>query len=118
VAISNSRILAFDGQSVSFAWKDYKDGNKPKVMTLDVAEFSRRFLLHVLPDRFVKIRHYGLLCSRNIKTKLTKCMRLTGKKSWPLTVRGQKDAKTCRSCGSTHLMTFLVPFSSGTVTSP
>jgi len=118
VAISNSRILAFDGQSVSFAWKDYKDGNKSKVMTLDTSEFSRRFLLHVLPDRFVKIRHYGLLCSRNIKTKLNKCMRLTGKKSLPLTVRVQKDAKTCRSCGSTQLMTFLVPFSSATVTSP
>lgn len=118
VAISNSRILAFDGQSVSFAWRDYKDGNKSKVMTLDAAEFSRRFLLHVLPDRFVKIRHYGLLCSRNIKTKLNKCMRLTGKKSCTLTVRVQKDAKTCRSCGSTQLITFLVPFSSATVTSP
>ena len=118
VAISNSRILAFDGQSVSFAWKDYKDGNKSKVMTLDAAEFSRRFLLHVLPDRFVKIRHYGLLCSRNLKTKLNKCMRLTGKKSLPLTVGVQKDPKTCRSCGSTHLLTFLVPFSSATVTSP
>ena len=47
VAISNSRILSFDGQSVSFSWKDYKDGNKSKVMTLDAAEFSRRFLLHV-----------------------------------------------------------------------
>jgi len=118
VAISNSRIQAFDGQSVSFAWRDYKDGNKSKVMTLDVAEFSRRFLLHVLPDRFVKIRHYGLLCSRNIKSKLSKCMRLTGKKSLPLIVRVQKDAKTCRSCGSTQLITFLVPFSSATVTSP
>ena len=70
VAISNSRIQEFDGQSVSFAWKDYKDDNKSKVMTLDAAEFSRRFLLYVLPDRFVKIRYYGLLCSRNIKSKL------------------------------------------------
>ena len=118
VAISNSRILSFDGQSVSFAWKDYKDGGKSKVMTLEAAEFSRRFLLHVLPDRFVKIRHYGLLCSRNIKSKLNKCLRLTGNKSLPLTVRAQKDAKTCRSCGSTQLITFLVPFSSTTVTSP
>ncbi len=76
VAISNSRILAFDGQSVSFAWKDYKDSNKSKVMTLDAAEFSRRFLLHVLPDHFVKIRHYGLLSSRNIKSKLFNCIGL------------------------------------------
>ncbi|MFZ3129916.1 MAG: transposase [Desulfosporosinus sp.] len=64
--MSNSGILAFDGQAVSFAWKDYKDNNKSKVTTLDVAEFSRRFLLHVLSDHFVKIRHYGLLSSRNI----------------------------------------------------
>jgi hypothetical protein len=53
VAISNSRILTFNGQSVSFAWKDYKDGNKSKVMTLDAAEFSRRFLL--LNTRFPKL---------------------------------------------------------------
>jgi len=67
VAISNSRILAFDGQAVSFAWNDYKDNNKSKVMTLDAAEFSRRFLLHVLPDRFVKIRpHKSLEVLRRI----------------------------------------------------
>ena len=118
VAISNSRIQAFDGQSVSFAWRDYKDGNKSKVMTLDSAEFSRRFLLHVLPDRFVKIRHYGLLCSRNIKLKLSKCMRLTGNKSLPQAIKVQKDANTCRSCGSTHIIKILVPYSSATVTSP
>jgi len=78
VAISNSRILSFDAQSVSFAWKDYKNGNKSKVMTLHAAEFSRRFLLHVLPNRFVKIRHYGMLCSRNIKLKLLKCCPFIG----------------------------------------
>ncbi|HBV87949.1 MAG TPA: hypothetical protein DEF42_15170 [Desulfosporosinus sp.] len=61
---------------MSFAWRDYKDGNKAKVMTLDAAEFSRRFFLHVLPNRFVKIRHYGLLCSHNIKTKIFKYLRL------------------------------------------
>jgi len=73
-----SRILSFDAQSVSFAWKDYKNGNKSKVMTLHAAEFSRRFLLHVLPNRFVKIRHYGMLCSRNIKLKLLKCCPFIG----------------------------------------
>jgi len=61
VAISNSRITAFNGKSVSFSWKDYKDKGKSKVMTLDTAEFTRRFIQHVLPDGFVKIRHYGLL---------------------------------------------------------
>lgn len=117
VAISNSRILAFDGQSVSFAWRDYKDSNKSKVMTLDAAEFSRRFLLHVLPNRFVKIRHYGIPCSRNIKSKLSKCMKMTGNKPLPLTIKVQKDAKACRSCGSAHIITILVPNSLATASS-
>ena len=117
VAISNSRIQAFDGQSVSFAWRDYKDGNKSKVMTLDAAEFSRRFLLHVLPNRFVKIRHYGLLCSRNIKSKLYKCMRLTGRKPLPPIIKSKINNKICRSCGSTHIIT-LIPYSSTTSSSP
>jgi len=117
VAISNSRIQAFDGQSVSFAWKEYKDGNKSKVMTLDTSEFSRRFLLHVLPDRFVKIRHYGLLSSRNIKSKLYKCMRLTGRKPLHPIIKSKKNNKTCRSCGSTHIIT-LSPYSSATSSSP
>ena len=58
-----------------------RNGNKSKVMTLDAAEFSRRFLLHILPNRFVKIRHYGLLCSRNIKSKLFKCMKMIWKQT-------------------------------------
>lgn len=118
VAISNSRILSFDGQSVSFAWKDYKDGNKSKVMILDAAEFSRRFLLHVLPNRFVKIRHYGLLCSRNIHSKLFKCMKLARNKSLPPIIKSQKNTKSCRTCGSTHVTTILVPRSSAPVASP
>ena len=109
VAISNSRILAFDGQSVSFAWRDYKDGNKSKVMKLDATEFCRRFLLHVLPNRFVKIRHYGLLCSRNIKSKLSQCMKMTGTKPLSQTNKIRKDDKVCRCCGSTDVITLLIP---------
>ncbi|MEL1136581.1 IS91 family transposase [Desulfitobacterium sp. THU1] len=107
VAISNSRIKSFDGKTVSFAWKDYKDGNKPKVMTLDASEFARRFLLHVLPDGLVKVRHYGLLSSRNIGVKLLKCMFLTGtqrKKQPP-----PKYTKTCCECGGSHFVTLLFP---------
>jgi len=96
VAISNSRIQAFDGQTVSFSWKDYKD-NKRKLMTLDATEFARRFLLHILPDRLVKIRHYGILCSRNIGTKLLKCRRLTKTKT--LKFAPIQYTKTCRDCG-------------------
>ena len=64
MAISNHRLLAFDGQKVSFLWRDYAHGNKQRVMTLDAGEFLRRFFLHVLPKGFVRIRHYGLLSSR------------------------------------------------------
>ncbi len=105
VAIGNSRIRSFNGQSVSFSWKDYRDGGKSKVMTLDAAEFTRRFLQHVLPDRFVKIRHYGLLCSRNVGTKLVKCMTLAGVK--PLVPNPQKNTKVCRSCGSSDVIPFV-----------
>lgn len=107
VAISNSRILSFDDQSVSFSWKDYKDDSKSKVMTLEAAEFARRFLLHVLPAGFVKIRHYGLLCSRNIRTKLLKCMTLSG--VTPMIPIIKKYNKSCRVCGSTDFVPFVFP---------
>ena len=64
MAISNHRLLAFDGESASFRWRDYAHGSKQRVMTLDAVEFLRRFFLHVLPRGFVRIRHYGLLSNR------------------------------------------------------
>ncbi len=65
VAISNSRLVAFDGHSVTFQWKDYRTNgrDRQKLMTLEAAEFIRRFLLHVLPKRFHRIRHYGLFAN-------------------------------------------------------
>ena len=72
VAIANSRIKSVNDGKVAFEWKDRKDGNKTKIMVLDVFEFIRRFLLHILPGRFMKIRHYGLLSNRN-RTKVQKC---------------------------------------------
>src|ERR687889_582679 len=65
VAISNARLIACDADGVSFRWKDYRDKGRqrPKVMRLSVDEFIRRFLLHVLPDGFHRIRHYGLFAS-------------------------------------------------------
>ena len=67
VAIANSRLVAFDGERVTFKWKDYraKTDARYKLMTLDVDEFIRRFLIHVLPDGFHRIRHYGLLANGN-----------------------------------------------------
>jgi len=78
IAISNSRIVALTDKTVSFAWKDYADGNKQKTMTLSITEFIRRFLLHVVPNGFVRIRHYGFLSNRNRKEKLDRCMKLLG----------------------------------------
>lgn len=77
VAISNQRIIDLQDNQVTFQWRDYKDDNKTKLMTIDVSEFIRRFLLHVLPSRFVKIRHYGFLSNRNRNRKLRLCQRLT-----------------------------------------
>jgi len=70
VAISNHRLLSLEAGKVSFHYRDYADGQKKKILTLDALEFLRRFTLHVLPRRFVRIRHYGLLAASNIETKL------------------------------------------------
>ena len=63
VAISNQRLLSFDGSCVRFRWKDYAHGNKQRIMTLSAVEFLRRFCQHVLPRGFVRIRHFGYLAS-------------------------------------------------------
>ena len=63
---------------ITFKWRDYKKHNKEKFMTVTVDEFIRRFLMHILPRKFVKIRHYGILSNRNRSTKLKKCKELTG----------------------------------------
>ena len=78
VALSPRRLLAADGQTVTFAYKDYADGARPKTMTLAAAEFVRRFALHVLPERFVKIRHYGLLGNRQKQARLAHARQLLG----------------------------------------
>ena len=72
VAISNQRLLSADDRTVSFHWKDYADDNSAKVMTLDGVEFLRRFLQHVLPSGFVRIRHFGFLANACRASKLTK----------------------------------------------
>jgi hypothetical protein len=78
VAISNRRLVSLEQGRVTFCYKDYADDQRLKLMTLDAAEFIRRFLLHVLPKGFVRIRHYGLLAGRNVDTKLADCRRLLG----------------------------------------
>ena len=77
VAISNNRLLAMNGEAVSFRWKDYRD-NQSKVMHLDGLCFIRRFLQHILPSGFYKIRYYGILASVNTNTKMKLCFALLG----------------------------------------
>lgn len=80
VAISNHRLVSADADSVAFRWKDYriKSGDRMKVMRLATPEFIRRFLVHVLPDGFHRIRHYGLLASANRKANIAKIRVLLG----------------------------------------
>jgi hypothetical protein len=78
VAISNQRLTGITEDEVSFSWKDYKDRSKQKVMTLSGHEFIRRFLLHILPKGFCKIRYYGIFASRNKKTALNRCKKSIG----------------------------------------
>jgi hypothetical protein len=76
VAISNHRLLSIGNQQVTFSWKDYRSANQTRSMTLDTDEFIRRFLLHVLPDGFMRIRHYGLLSNSHSQQKLAACRKL------------------------------------------
>jgi Putative transposase/Transposase zinc-binding domain len=76
VAISNHRLIAFDGEQVSFQWKDYAHSGAQKVMTLAATEFLRRFFLHVLPRAFVRIRHFGFLANRFRTQALALCRQL------------------------------------------
>ena len=118
VAISNERITKIEGDKVTFKWRDYKDKNKMKEMTISIEEFIRRFMLHILPPRFMKIRYYGILGNRNKKKKLRKCKILTRtkiykKKKLPTPellkkILG-KDFNLCPHCKKGHM---LIPNSS------
>ncbi|MGH8220753.1 MAG: IS91 family transposase [Steroidobacteraceae bacterium] len=76
VAISNNRLLGIEDGRVTFRWRDYRDGDATKTMTLTTAEFIRRFLLHVLPPGLQRIRYYGLLSNRHRQQNLERCRRL------------------------------------------
>ena len=78
VAISNHRLVHLEDGKVTFRWRDYKDGNKQKSMTLDALEFIRRFLMHVLPHGFVRIRHYGFLANASREVNLCLCRQFLG----------------------------------------
>jgi hypothetical protein len=114
IAISNRRLLSINQGKVEFSWKDYKEHCKEKVMSLKAEEFIRRFLLHVLPKGYVRIRHYGLLAGRHRNAKLNQCRLLFGlppqtKKERQSNLKilqelSETDPTECRFCGEGHLI--------------
>jgi Putative transposase/Transposase zinc-binding domain len=111
VAISNGRLLNLDNSQVRFRWRDSRRNNRSSVMRLDAAEFMRRFLLHVLPAGFVKIRHFGLLANRNRRQALELCrahLRATTADLATLLNEHQRSAlnRSCPQCrcGTLHVI--------------
>jgi len=108
VAISNHRLLAFDGEHVTLRWKDYARGGKQRKMTLAATEFLRRFFLHVLPKGFVRIRHFGFLANRFRAKRLSLCRQLLAADS-PSPTPPQVSSETCATwqcpvCGATMVV--------------
>jgi hypothetical protein len=102
VAISNHRLLAFDGERVAFRWRDYAHGNKSRIMTLDAVEFMRRFFLHVLPKGFVRIRHFGFLANRFRAERIVLCRQLLGQSVSERVLAPPADGSEwrCPRCGA------------------
>jgi Putative transposase len=115
VAISNHRLLELKDGQVRFRWRDYAHGGRWRTMTLSAIEFVRRFLMHVLPSGFVRIRHYGILSNRHRREKLALCRELLGvaagsegegaeliarpEGAWPVT-----PTRACPICGAGRLI--------------
>jgi hypothetical protein len=127
-AISNHRLIRLADGQVSFRWKDYAHGGQQGTMTLTAIEFVRRFLMHVLPTGFVRVRHYGLLANRHRQEKLARCRELLGMTVTPqtetapidpdpVTSPGQEVAVTptrvCPRCGAGR-MVVIAEFPPGT----
>lgn len=107
VAISNNRIKDIDDGLITFEYKDYKDNSKIKIMTITAEEFIRRFLFHVLPDNFTKIKHYGLLSNRNKKNNIRFCRLLISKvlsNEFISKISRKVHLLKCEKCGSTDFI--------------
>jgi hypothetical protein len=129
VAISNNRLLDIQDEKVQFRWRDYRDDNRNKIMTVTAEEFIRRFLLHVLPEGFHRVRHYGFLANRYRKHKLARCRELL--KMPPPEPKSQEKTdyrdqyeeltgislKTCPICHQGH-MAIIERFDAGTMPPP
>jgi hypothetical protein len=107
VALSPRRLLALDpkSQTVTFSWKDYADGCKRKTMRLELREFVRRFCLHLLPERFVKIRHFGFLGNRQRQLRVAQARALLSP-AIPAesTSAADEPTRVCPHCGSSRLL--------------
>jgi hypothetical protein len=120
VAISNHRLLAIDDGRITFSWRDYRDGARMKPMMLAADEFMRRFLLHVLPDGFQRIRHYGFLANGHRRAKLDVIRRLLAAASPPTADKVAEDQRErsavdaselppCPGCGGRMLIVEILP---------
>jgi hypothetical protein len=114
VALSNERLVDLQNGVVRFRWKDYSDGDRVKVMALAAEEFVRRFLLHIVPERFVRIRHFGVLANRARQAKLARCRQLLGQPVPPPPPTAESvpalllrltgiDIERCQVCGQGRL---------------
>ncbi len=122
VAIANRRLVRLDDDRVTFTWKDHRNGTAASTMTLTVDEFMRRFLLHVLPDGFQRIRHYGFLANGHRRAKITLIRKLLGAAAQPPVVatgtdeepHAEKETPTaatspCPCCGGTMAVIEILP---------
>ncbi|THE09798.1 IS91 family transposase, partial [Bacillus timonensis] len=118
IAITNQRIQSVTNHTVTFGVKDYKNNNQKKQVTLNSEEFIRRFLMHVLPVGFVKMRYYGLLANRVKKGKLSRCRKLTKSPLYKSIFEGLnfteilsiilgKDVTLCPGCKKANLKSVL-----------
>ena len=105
VAISNQRIIAFDGERVTFRYRDYHDGNARKSMDLLVVEFLGRFLMHVVPARFTRIRYYGFLANRDRSANIEKARTLIGSARTLAPRAPAPDPRLCPQCGQGTMRT-------------
>ena len=101
IAISNDRIISIDEaqKRVSFRWRDYADGSRSKVMWLSFEEFIRRYLEHILPSRFSKVRYYGLFANRDKTKRLARCRKALGEPAKPKVILSNWQERFYRLTG-------------------
>jgi hypothetical protein len=104
VAISNHRLIAFDGEQVTFRWKDYAHGKQWRTMTLTAMEFLRRFVQHILPRGFVRIRQCGYLASTCRTARLALARRLLRRPAPPPETSSSRPAWHCPQCGASMVI--------------